>query len=189
MKIFKCYASKRRNKRRKNCEETRWRSQSAPVWPLAKSRLDAKISLVPKHQLIVPSTLLAPATQPKKTKPQRYIRSDHCHTSNFFQNSSIMIIKICFKELKCYFFNINIMNNTHTHTRCMQTFSERNLNLLLRSWWSQKSITEFRLLVNVGLKIAGPMTICALTKDVNACRVLWLPYWSVCLLFPKTKII
>ena len=116
MKIFKCYASKRRNKRRKNCEETRWRSQSAPVWPLAKSRLDAKISLVPKHQLTVPSTLLAPATQPKKTKPQRYIRSDHWHTSNFFQNSSIMIIKICFKELKCYFFNINIMNNTHTHT-------------------------------------------------------------------------
>ena len=25
--------------------------------------LDAKISLVPKHQLIVPSTLLAPATE------------------------------------------------------------------------------------------------------------------------------
>ena len=108
----------------KNCEETRWRSQSAPVWPLAKSRLDAKISLVPKHQLIVPSTLLAPATQPKKTKPQRYIRSDHWHTSNFFQNSSIMIIKICFKELKCYFFNINIMNNTHTHIVCKHLVNE-----------------------------------------------------------------
>ena len=47
-----------RNKRRKNCEESRWRSQSALVRPLAKS-YDAKISLVPKHQLIAPSTLLA----------------------------------------------------------------------------------------------------------------------------------
>ena len=36
-----------RNKRRKNCEESRWRSQSAPVCPLAMSCLDTKISLVP----------------------------------------------------------------------------------------------------------------------------------------------
>ena len=46
--------------------------------------LDAKISFVPTHQLIVPSTLLAPATHirtHKATNPQRYIRSDHCHMS------------------------------------------------------------------------------------------------------------
>ena len=40
-----------RNKRQKNCEEFRWRSQIAPVRPLAMpSLIDAKISLVPKHQ-------------------------------------------------------------------------------------------------------------------------------------------
>ena len=50
--------------------------------------IDAKISLVPKHQLIVPSTLLAPATNIwtyKATKPQRYIRSLHWHMSYFFK--------------------------------------------------------------------------------------------------------
>ena len=52
-----------RNKRRKNCEESRRRSQSALVRPLARPCLiEAKILLVPKHQLIVPSTLLALAT-------------------------------------------------------------------------------------------------------------------------------
>ena len=78
-----------RNKRLKNCEESRWRSQSALVRPLAMPCLiDAKISLVPKHQLIVPSTLLALATnirtykdiklqRYKDTKPQRFIRSHH----------------------------------------------------------------------------------------------------------------
>ena len=41
-----------------------------------------------KHQLIVPSTLLAPATDiraHKDTKPQRYIRLNHCHKSYFFK--------------------------------------------------------------------------------------------------------
>ena len=33
--------------------------------------LDAKISLVPKHQLIVPSTLLAPATEIRTHKPTK----------------------------------------------------------------------------------------------------------------------
>ena len=42
-----------RNKRRKHCEGTRWPSQSAFVCPLAMSCLDAKVSLVPEHQLIV----------------------------------------------------------------------------------------------------------------------------------------
>ena len=51
------------NKRRKNCDGSKWWSQSSLVWPLAMPCLDAKISLVPKHQFIVPSTLLAPATE------------------------------------------------------------------------------------------------------------------------------
>ena len=58
-----------RNKRRKNCEESRWRCQSALVRPLTMPCLiDAKISLVPKHQLIVPSTLLALATNIQRYK-------------------------------------------------------------------------------------------------------------------------
>ena len=46
----------------------------------AKSSLEAKFSLVPKHQLMEPLTLLAPATHiltDKATKLQRYIRSHH----------------------------------------------------------------------------------------------------------------
>ena len=41
-----------------------------------------------KHQLIVPSTLLAPATDiraHKDTKPQRYMRLNHCHVRYFFK--------------------------------------------------------------------------------------------------------
>ena len=54
------------------------------------SCLDAKIALVPKHQRIAPSTLLAPVTDTRRheaTKPQRYIRPNHWHVS-YFQNSS-----------------------------------------------------------------------------------------------------
>ena len=50
--------------------------------------LDAKISLVLTYQLIVPSTLLAPATNIrtyKATKPQRYIHPNHWHMSYFFK--------------------------------------------------------------------------------------------------------
>ena len=38
LKMFQCCASKHlsRNKRQKNCEESRWQSQSALVWPLAQ---------------------------------------------------------------------------------------------------------------------------------------------------------
>ena len=43
--------------------------------------LDAKVSLVPMHQLAVPSTLLPPATTSKHTKPQS-------HKELFFQNGS-----------------------------------------------------------------------------------------------------
>ena len=48
-------------------------------------------SHVPKHQLIVPSTLLALATNIptyKDTKPQRYIRSHHWHMSYLKQKQS-----------------------------------------------------------------------------------------------------
>ena len=88
-----------RNKRRKNCEESRWRSQSVLVWPLAMSWLDAKISLVPKHQLMVPLTLLAHATlipTDKATKPQSH-KATRIHTLRpmtyelFFQNRSIKL--------------------------------------------------------------------------------------------------
>ena len=55
----------------------------------AMSCLDARISLVPEHQLIVP--LIGPCnTHPntqghKSTKPQRYIRSQQWHMSYFFK--------------------------------------------------------------------------------------------------------
>ena len=45
-------------------------------------------------------------------------------------------------------------------------------------------IMEWRLLLRVGRKIVDPMTICGLTKDFNAGRVLWLSELSVTLLFP-----
>ena len=79
-----------RDKRRKNCEEFRWRSQSAPVRPLAMpSLIDAKISLVPKHQAqstfnLIDSCNKHPNIQSHKAaKPQRYIRSHHLHMSYF----------------------------------------------------------------------------------------------------------
>ena len=60
-----------RNKRRKNSEESSWEFSKCPFLTLSRVNvknlssliLDAKISLVPTHQLIVPSTLLAPATE------------------------------------------------------------------------------------------------------------------------------
>ena len=77
-----------RYKRGKNCEESRWRSQSALVQPLATACLNRCQDLIGKHQLIVPSTLLALATNIriyKDAKPQRYIRSHHWHMSYFFK--------------------------------------------------------------------------------------------------------
>ena len=56
------------------------------------SCLDAQIALVPSNQLIVPSTLLAPATHiqtDKATKPQRYTLRPLTFEL-FFQNSSEM---------------------------------------------------------------------------------------------------
>ena len=57
--------------------------------------LDAKVSLVPMHQLAVPSTLLAPATTSKHTKPQS-------HKELFFQNGStkrVLIAGVSFSLL------------------------------------------------------------------------------------------
>ena len=79
-----------RNKRRKNCEESRWRSQSALVRPLAMPCLiDAKISLVPKHQLIVPSTLLALAINIRTYKATKIHTFTPLPYEPLFQNSSI----------------------------------------------------------------------------------------------------
>ena len=74
LKTFSC------DKRRQKCEEQKDGGLKVPLFDLsaAMSCLEAKISLAPKHQLMVPSTLLAPATHiptDKATKPQRYIRS------------------------------------------------------------------------------------------------------------------
>ena len=72
-------------------DEKLWRIKMAvskcPCLTLSRVNvmLDAKVSLVPTHQLAVPSTLLAPATTSKHTKPQRYIWSNHWHMSYFFK--------------------------------------------------------------------------------------------------------
>ena len=72
----------------------------------AMSCLEAKISLAPKHQLMVPSTLLAPATHiptDKATKPQSH-KATKIHTLTpltyelFFQNSSIKLVVPCRKN-------------------------------------------------------------------------------------------
>ena len=76
------------NKRWKNCEESIWQSQSALVWPSTMPCLiDAKISLVPKHQLIVPSTLLAPATNFRTYKATKIDTLTPLTYGLFFQNS------------------------------------------------------------------------------------------------------
>ena len=76
-------------------DEIMWRIKMAvskcPCLTLSRVNvmLDAKIPLVLTHQRIVPSTLLAPATNIrtyKATKPQRYICSNHWHMSYFFNN-------------------------------------------------------------------------------------------------------
>ena len=67
-----------------NCEESIWRSLSALVWPLSNVMLDAKISLVPTHQLIVPSTILALATNIRTYKDTKAtkIRTGRLSTEN-----------------------------------------------------------------------------------------------------------
>ena len=51
--------------------------------------LDAKISLVPTHQLIVPSTLLAPATNIQTYKATKIHTPKPLTYELFFQNSSV----------------------------------------------------------------------------------------------------
>ena len=57
------------------------------------SCLDAKISLVPKHQLIVPSTLLPPATNIQTYKATKMHKLTPLTYELFFQNSSKMVYK------------------------------------------------------------------------------------------------
>ena len=74
MKMFKCYASINtfsRNKSRKKCEESRWRSQSAFVWPAAMSCLDAKISLVPLASTDTIFNLIDPCNAHPNTQSHR----------------------------------------------------------------------------------------------------------------------
>ena len=51
-------------------------------------QLDAKISLVPTHQLIVPSTFLAPATDIRTYKATKIHTLKPLTNELFFQNSS-----------------------------------------------------------------------------------------------------
>ena len=84
-----------RNKRRKISEESRWRSQNADVQPSAMLRLtDAKISLVPKHQLIVPLILFAIATNIRTYKATKIHTITPLTNELFFKNSSKTIILI-----------------------------------------------------------------------------------------------
>ena len=77
-----------RSKRRKNCQESRWRS-------LTLSRvnvmLDAKIYLVPMHQLVAPATLLAPATEIRTHKATEIHTLEPLTYELFFQNISISL--------------------------------------------------------------------------------------------------
>ena len=91
-----------RNKRRKNCEESRWRSQSAPVCPLAMSCLDTQISLVP---ISINSWYLQPywtlQYTSEQTKPQRYIRSVHRHMSCCLYNRGVCNSTIRNEKVDC----------------------------------------------------------------------------------------
>ena len=78
------------NKKRKNCEESRWRFQSALVRPLAMSCLnrcqDPIGSYASNHSTfnLIGSCAKHPNIQSHKdTKMQRYIRSHHWHLSYF----------------------------------------------------------------------------------------------------------
>ena len=81
-----------RNKRRKNCEGSRWRSQSALVRPLPMPCLNRCQDLIGSQVLthstfnLIGSCNKHPNIQSHKdTKPQRYIRSHHWHMSYFFK--------------------------------------------------------------------------------------------------------
>ena len=61
---------------------------SCLTFSAAMSCLDAKISLVPKHNLIIPSTLLAPATHIQTDKATRIHMLRPLTYELFVQNSS-----------------------------------------------------------------------------------------------------
>ena len=58
------------------------------IYSAAMSCLDAKISLVPSNQLIVPSTLLAPATHIPTDKATKIHKLTPLTYELFFKNSS-----------------------------------------------------------------------------------------------------
>ena len=62
------------------------------TFTIAMSCLDAKISLVPKHELIVPQTLLAPATHIWTNKATKKHTLTPLTYELFFQNSSTRIL-------------------------------------------------------------------------------------------------
>ena len=93
---------------------------SAAMWCL-----DAKISLVPKHNPIVPSTLLAPATHiqtDKATKPQEYILLGHWHMSYFFKIAQKLMFTWLFKFITKFTFsmisNMVLAANTVLNMQC-----------------------------------------------------------------------
>ena len=59
----------------------------------------------------------------------------------------------------------------------------------LAALWDLVHITERRLFFCVDLKIAGPTTICALTKEADAFRVLWFKTQVLAYCFHDTKVI
>ena len=77
---------------------------NALVRPLAMSCLNrCKISLVPKHQLIVPSTLLALATNIRTYKATKIHTLTPLTYELFFQNSSKIVWKV---GAVCLLFNL-----------------------------------------------------------------------------------
>ena len=119
------------DKRRESCEKTKLAVSKCPclTFSAAMSCLDAKISLVPQHQLIVPLTLLAPATHVRTDKannPQSH-KDTHVNFLSrffFFQNAEheyffftleiILAIgkNIFFSELlsmACQIFSLNLL--------------------------------------------------------------------------------
>ena len=94
------------DKRRESCEKTKLAVSKCPclTFSAAMSCLDAKIALVPQHQLIVPLTLLAPATHVRTDKannPQSH-KDTHVNFLSrffFFQNA----------EHEYFFFTLEII--------------------------------------------------------------------------------
>ena len=168
-----------RHKRWRNCEQSRWRSQSTLVWPWAMSCLDAKISMVPKHQLIVPSTSLAPTIDirtHKATKPQTYIRSIRTTKELFFSGDRESInftkIKYCISvEFHTYF----------THTVCHMKKTWEGINVLISHKKGNKAISCIKRPITLyltPLHISANIYLKAVHQHLFAFNSLVLWSWS-----------